>query len=97
MQFLTLKFLKINFFIFEQKRWLNDYNSKIREFVGAELKKQLKFDAFYWMMNKTGHVIEYLPQSDYRSSNSNVLSLSKFIIFISSVFFSVHIGHFRNF
>lgn len=96
MTFLKIPKIYKIIFLHKQKRWLNDYNSKIREFVGAELKKQLKFDAFYWMMNKTGHVIEYLPQSDYRASNSNSndLSLSKFIIFISSVYFSVHIGHF---
>ena len=52
----------------QEKRWLNEYNAKIREFVGEHLKKQFKMQAFYWMMNKTGHVIEYLPEEEYRRS-----------------------------
>lgn len=56
----------------QEKRWLNEYNAKIREFVGEELKKQTKMQAFYWMMNKTKHVIEYLPEKEYRSANDGV-------------------------
>lgn len=56
----------------QEKRWLNEYNAKIREFVGEELKKQLRMQAFYWMMNKTKHVIEYLPEEEYRRSDSRV-------------------------
>ncbi|GLV45292.1 uncharacterized protein CBL_05392 [Carabus blaptoides fortunei] len=41
------------------KRWLNDYNTRIRSFVGAELKKQKKMSAFYWMMEKTKNIPEY--------------------------------------
>lgn len=55
----------------QEKRWLNEYNAKIREFVGEELKKQLKMQAFYWMMNKTKHVIEYLPEEEYRRSGGS--------------------------
>lgn len=54
----------------QEKRWLNEYNAKIREFVGEELKKQTKMQAFYWMMNKTKHVIEYLPEKEYRNKNT---------------------------
>lgn len=38
---------------YAQRRWLNNYNKRIREEVGAELKKKLKMKAFYWMMEKT--------------------------------------------
>lgn len=55
----------------QEKRWLNEYNAKIREFVGEELKKRLKMQVFYWMMNKTKHVIEYLPEEDYRGSGAD--------------------------
>lgn len=48
---------------------LNDYNAKIRTKVGEELKAQLNMQAFYWMMNKTAHIIEYLPESEYRKHN----------------------------
>lgn len=49
-----------------QKRWLNDYNARIRTLVGKELKSQHNMQAFYWMINKTMHVIEYYPESEYR-------------------------------
>lgn len=55
----------------QEKRWLNEYNARIREFVGEELKKKLKMQAFYWMMNKTKHVIEYLPEEDYRRGGAD--------------------------
>lgn len=49
-----------------QKRWLNDYNARVRSLVGEELKSQFNMQAFYWMINKTMHVIEYYPESEYR-------------------------------
>ncbi|XP_037953198.1 xaa-Pro aminopeptidase 2-like [Teleopsis dalmanni] len=51
-----------------EKRWLNEYNSKIRKYVGSELKRQGNMLAFYWMMNKTRHVREYLPEDEYRAA-----------------------------
>ncbi|XP_053672151.1 uncharacterized protein LOC128722505 [Anopheles nili] len=48
-----------------EKKWLNDYNARIREYVGEELKRKHKMDAFYWMMNKTSHVPKYLTEADY--------------------------------
>lgn len=56
---------------FLQKKWINEYNAKIRELVGEELKKQLNMQAFYWMMNKTRHIIEYLPENEYRRVNGS--------------------------
>lgn len=38
------------------KRWLNEYNTRIRELVGKELKEKNKMSAFYWMMEKTKHI-----------------------------------------
>lgn len=55
----------------EQKRWLNEYNARIRTLVGEELKAQLNMQAFYWMMNKTKHIIEYYPESEYRKHNNS--------------------------
>jgi len=40
------------------RRWLNNYNKRIRKEVGAELKKNLKMGAFYWMMTKTASIPE---------------------------------------
>ncbi|KAL9900653.1 xaa-Pro aminopeptidase 2 isoform 1-T2 [Glossina fuscipes fuscipes] len=51
-----------------EKRWLNEYNAKIRELVGDELKRQGNMQAFYWMMNKTRHIREYLPEEEYRAA-----------------------------
>ncbi|XP_312988.6 xaa-Pro aminopeptidase 1 [Anopheles gambiae] len=48
-----------------EKKWLNDYNARIRQHVGSELKRKHKMDAFYWMMNKTRHVPEYVTEADY--------------------------------
>ncbi|XP_058057335.1 xaa-Pro aminopeptidase ApepP [Anopheles bellator] len=47
-----------------EKKWLNEYNARIRQQVGDELKRKHKMDAFYWMMNKTRHVPEYLTEQD---------------------------------
>lgn len=54
-----------------EKKWLNDYNARIREEVGKYLKESMRTEAFYWMMNKTQHVIEYLPESDYKGSGAH--------------------------
>ncbi|XP_058987893.1 xaa-Pro aminopeptidase 2-like [Musca domestica] len=51
-----------------EKRWLNEYNAKIRQYVGEELKRQGNMKAFYWMMNKTRHIREYLPEEEYRAA-----------------------------
>uniref|UniRef100_A0A2M4CG52 Putative xaa-pro aminopeptidase n=1 Tax=Anopheles darlingi TaxID=43151 RepID=A0A2M4CG52_ANODA len=48
-----------------EKKWLNEYNARIRQQVGEELKRKHKMDAFYWMMNKTRYVPEYISESDY--------------------------------
>jgi len=52
----------------DEKRMLNKYNAKIRKEVGDELKKLGNRKAFYWMMNKTRHVREYLPEDEYRAA-----------------------------
>ncbi|XP_053682697.1 xaa-Pro aminopeptidase ApepP [Sabethes cyaneus] len=37
-------------------KWINDYNARIRQLVGDELKRKQKMDGFYWMMNKTRNI-----------------------------------------
>ncbi|XP_058813731.1 xaa-Pro aminopeptidase ApepP isoform X2 [Topomyia yanbarensis] len=37
-------------------KWINDYNARIRQLVGDELKRKQKMEAFYWMMNKTRNI-----------------------------------------
>ncbi|XP_063704298.1 uncharacterized protein LOC134833781 isoform X2 [Culicoides brevitarsis] len=66
-----------------EKKWLNDYNARIREEVGKYLKETIRNEAFYWMMNKTQHVIEYLPESDYKSIGGTNCFITSFgIVFI---------------
>lgn len=81
-----MKSPKTSIIFFLQKRWLNDYNARIRNLVGEELKAQMNMQAFYWMMNKTRHIIEYLPESEYRlitgSSSSIDVSYYVFVILI---------------
>ncbi|XP_070510805.1 xaa-Pro aminopeptidase 1 isoform X1 [Cardiocondyla obscurior] len=47
------KLIDINMLTSLHRRWLNNYNKRIRVEVGAELKKNLKMMAFRWMMTKT--------------------------------------------
>ncbi|KAH8375879.1 xaa-Pro aminopeptidase 1 [Drosophila serrata] len=51
-----------------EKRLLNEYNARIRNDIGDELKRLGNMRAFYWMMNKTRHIREYLPEDEYRSA-----------------------------
>lgn len=51
-----------------EKKWLNGYNARIRQLVGSELKRTHKMDAFYWMMNKTRHVPEYVSETDFHNA-----------------------------
>ncbi|XP_067618763.1 xaa-Pro aminopeptidase 2 isoform X2 [Eurosta solidaginis] len=62
-----------------EKRYLNEYNAKVRELVGGELKRQGNMQAFYWMMNKTRHVREYLPEDDYRAARGAGNRTSSFL------------------
>ncbi|KAK9301554.1 hypothetical protein QLX08_006111 [Tetragonisca angustula] len=39
-------------------RWINNYNRRIRDEVGPELKRRLKMDAFNWMLKKTATIPE---------------------------------------
>lgn len=59
-----------------EKKWLNEYNARIREEVGKYLKEEKLDEAFYWMMNKTQHVIEYLPESDYKGSDATRIRIT---------------------
>ncbi|XP_055854374.1 xaa-Pro aminopeptidase 2 [Episyrphus balteatus] len=59
----------------QEKRWLNEYNGKIRQLVGDELKRQGNMQAFYWMMNKTRHIREFLPEDEYRVSKGSSIQI----------------------
>lgn len=68
-----------------EKKWLNDYNARIREEVGKYLKETMRMQAFYWMMNQTQHVIEYLPESDYKGSGAACFQRLPIIILLPAL------------
>jgi len=47
---------------------INEYNAKVRQLVGAELKKKPDLKGFRWMMKKTGYIPEWLPPKNQASS-----------------------------
>ncbi|KAF6208294.1 hypothetical protein GE061_016748 [Apolygus lucorum] len=49
----------------KQIAWLNAYNTRIREEIGAELKKQMRMKGFYWMMEKA----QVIPDSRCSATN----------------------------
>ncbi|KAL6264380.1 hypothetical protein P5V15_004492 [Pogonomyrmex californicus] len=73
------------------RRWLNNYNKRIRKEVGAELKKNLKMRAFYWMMMKTTTIPEtssdiqdFFP--DYSHAMSSTSRQFHMLIVISVIY-----------
>ncbi|CAL1684335.1 unnamed protein product [Lasius platythorax] len=73
------------------RRWLNNYNKRIREEVGAELKKKLKMKAFYWMMVKTMTIPETNLDSqdffpDYSDSTPSTIRQFHVLVVIVAVY-----------
>ncbi|XP_026670593.1 xaa-Pro aminopeptidase 1-like isoform X2 [Ceratina calcarata] len=70
-------------------RWLNNYNRRIRNEVGAELKRRLKMDAFDWMRTKTATIPEVNPvdEGPFTASHSTTM-FKRFhcLIFIISIY-----------
>lgn len=78
----------------DEKKWINEYNAKVREFVGEELKKRVNMPAFYWMMNKTKHLPEYLPEETYRRGSAHALACDLKILAIVSSLLLGAVGRF---
>lgn len=70
----------------QHRQWLNDYNTKVRTLVGAELKRQHRMKGFYWMMDKTGYISEHEPSNVSGSINVTALLL----VAMQIVVFSFH-------
>ncbi|XP_020295575.1 xaa-Pro aminopeptidase 1-like isoform X2 [Pseudomyrmex gracilis] len=73
------------------RRWLNNYNKRIREEVGTELKKRLKMKAFYWMMMKTMTIPESSSNSqdffpDYSRSTPSVKRQFHVLVVIVAIY-----------
>jgi Xaa-Pro aminopeptidase len=52
------KLIKTSLLTWKHRKWINEYNSKIRKIVGKELKRLQKFDALKWMNEKTSVIPE---------------------------------------
>lgn len=77
-----------------QRRWLNNYNQRIRNEVGPELKKYLRMKGYEWMMKKTRSIPER-GDVDLKyfigHSSSNSFKYSHILIWIA-IFFQIWTG-----
>ncbi|XP_015591446.1 xaa-Pro aminopeptidase ApepP [Cephus cinctus] len=65
----------------EHRRWLNNYNQRIRDEVGPEMKKQLRMTAFFWMKQKTKPIPEWGPANQSSTfKRSHVLVFAILIV-----------------
>lgn len=55
----NVKLIDVSMLSPQQRNWLNEYNARVREEVGAVLKAKLHMAAFYWMLNQTLYVPEH--------------------------------------
>ncbi|XP_028520956.1 xaa-Pro aminopeptidase 1 isoform X2 [Apis cerana] len=72
-------------------RWLNNYNRRIRDEIGAELKKRLRMDAFDWMMKKTATIPEIRRIDEkllfnYSHSTSSIFKKFHVLIYFISIY-----------
>ena len=71
------------------RRWLNNYNGRIRDEVGPELKRRLKMDAFDWMLRKTATIPELSPVDEellFDSSHSTPSTSQHFHALVAVIF-----------
>ncbi|KAK0094937.1 hypothetical protein PV326_009585 [Microctonus aethiopoides] len=80
------------------RRWLNNYNQRIRNEVGPELKKYLRMKGYEWMMKKTRSIPER-GDVDLKyfigHSSSNSFKYSHILIWIAIFFQIWTAGHTR--
>lgn len=73
MQNLNVNFLQVSY--------LNDYNKKVRDIVGPELKRQGKTEGYSWMMKKT----EPIKRKDPNTSSGSTRLQQTFDVTVISV------------
>lgn len=78
------KLINVKMLSAQHRKWLNDYNTKVRTLVGAELKRQHRLKGFYWMMDKTG----YIPEHDSSSASGSISVATLLLITMQIVTFS---------
>ncbi|KAJ8676689.1 hypothetical protein QAD02_012476, partial [Eretmocerus hayati] len=79
----------------DHRRWLNNYNQRIRDEVGAELMRQLRPRGYSWMMKKTQSIPErtIVDRECFEglSQASSTTDSAKFIL-ILAVFHNLIVG-----
>ncbi|XP_031846075.1 xaa-Pro aminopeptidase 1 isoform X2 [Nomia melanderi] len=71
------------------KWWLNNYNRRIRDEVGPELKRRLKMNAFDWLLRKTAVIPESSPVDKgllFGHSHSSPSTFKQFHVLVLVVF-----------
>ncbi|XP_015431668.1 PREDICTED: xaa-Pro aminopeptidase 1-like [Dufourea novaeangliae] len=71
------------------RRWLNNYNRRIRDEVGPELKKRLKMNAFEWLLKKTATIPESSPVDEgllFGHSRSTPSTFKQFHVLVFVMF-----------
>ena len=91
------KLFKMTLMTWRHRKWINEYNSKIRTVIGKELTRLGKTDALKWMREKTVP----LPESDCQArESSSPLSPNEFSSRktknTSSSASSIHISYFNS-
>lgn len=75
------KLIDVHMLTNHDKHWLNEYNMRIRDIIGEELRKDMKRMAFEWMMNKTIHYkVEHLKRST--SSSERISSHHQVLMYL---------------
>lgn len=87
------KLINVEMLTTAQRRWLNQYNRRIREEIGRELKLHLKVRAFNWLEKKTRVIPERGPvnMDFFLASHSNSLIHENTFRILFSIFILHHL------
>ncbi|XP_059488779.1 xaa-Pro aminopeptidase 1-like isoform X2 [Neocloeon triangulifer] len=80
------KLINTDFLTPDLRKMINEYNAKVRQLVGSELKKKPDLKGFKWMMQKTGYIPEWLPPKNSKSSmHQESIKLSFLILSVVTI------------
>ncbi|XP_011306386.1 xaa-Pro aminopeptidase 1 isoform X2 [Fopius arisanus] len=93
------KLIDLNMLSRSHRRWLNNYNRRIREEVGPEMLKKCKMEAYQWMEKRTRSIPEEDEVDDnYFTGDSNPsLSKKSYLLIILVIFFHTSGGVFMTY
>nr|CAD7606823.1 unnamed protein product [Timema genevievae] len=78
------KLIDLNMLSNEQIQWLNNYNAKVIEKVGAELKLQRRMKGFHWLLSKTIYIPVHGATSGVEEENQQRPSIVMLVILIAT-------------